>query len=58
MAKELFENIQCKKQKLYSLLSKAKEYHWLSEDEFTKFTTKIDNDVESWEIDFPKCFCI
>ena len=45
MAKELFENIQCKKQKLYSLLSKAKEYHWLSEDEFTKFTTKIDNDV-------------
>lgn len=45
MAKELFENIQNKKQKLYSLLSKAKEYHWLSDGEFTEYSTKLDNDV-------------
>lgn len=45
MAKELFENIQNKKQKLYSLLSKAKEYHWFSDNEFTEYATKLDNDV-------------
>lgn len=45
MAKELFENIQNKKQKLHSLLSKAKEYHWISDSEFTEYTAKIDNDV-------------
>lgn len=45
MAKELFENIQNKKQKIYSLLSKAKEYQWLSDGEFTEYSTKLDNDV-------------
>ncbi len=45
MAKELFENIQNKKQKLYSLLSKAKEYNWLSDSEFTEYAAKLDNDV-------------
>ena len=45
MAKELFENIQNKKQKIYSLLSKAKEYQWLSDSEFTEYSTKLDNDI-------------
>lgn len=45
MAKELFENIQNKKQKIYSLLLKAKEYHWLSDSELTEYSTKLDNDI-------------
>lgn len=45
MAKELFENIQSKKQKLNSLLTKAKEYKWISDSEFSEYSTKLDNDV-------------
>lgn len=45
MAKELFENIQAKKQKVANLIGKAKEYKWLTDNEVNEYKEKLDKDV-------------
>ena len=45
MEQNIFEELQSKKQKMTTILSKAEDFGWISEDEKNDYLSKIENDV-------------
>ena len=45
MEQNIFEELQLKKQKMITILSKAEEFGWINEREKNDYLSKIENDV-------------